>query len=126
MPTGDELPQPPYFLVFEDEDAPPLTILVDERPAIPLFTSSANAEKFLASTDFGEALRPVETSTVSLIQILETYKGQVGYAALDPPPAGESSMKVRMGGLEELIQALRQSQQSDDLDLFDLGGFDRN
>lgn len=126
MPAADELPQPPYFLVFENEDDPPLTILVDERPAIPLFTSSANAERFLSSTDFGEDLKPVEIPTKRLISVLETYKEQVGYAALDPPPAGESGMKVRMGGLEELLQALRQSQRSDDLDLFDLGGFDRN
>lgn len=123
---SDELPRPPYFLIFEDEDGPPLTILVDERPAVPLFTSSASAEEFLASTNFGEGLRPVELSTERLISILETYSEQIGYAALDPPPAGERGMKVRMGGLEELIQALRQSQQSDDLDLFDLGGFDRN
>jgi hypothetical protein len=42
----------------------------------------------------------------------------VEYVALDPPPAGEGGMRVRMGFLRELVEALETSQEDD---LFGLG-----
>jgi hypothetical protein len=42
----------------------------------------------------------------------------VEYVALDPPPAGKGGMKVRMGSLRELVEALETSQEDD---LFGLG-----
>ena len=49
MPAG-EAPQPPYVLLFEEvtPEALPLVILVDDRPAVPLFESEEKAEVFLA------------------------------------------------------------------------------
>ena len=49
--ASNEMPQPPYFLVFEEvvPGAQPLAITVDERGAVPLFDSAAKAEAFLAS-----------------------------------------------------------------------------
>ena len=102
------MPQPPYVLLFEEvvPGARPLTILADDRGAVPLFDSKDKARTFVASTDFGAGLEPVEVSA----------------AGLNPPPAGEGPMKVRMGGLEELVDALQTSQQEQDL--FGLGSND--
>jgi hypothetical protein len=115
------MPRPPYVLLFEEvvPGARPLTILVDDRGAVPLFDSEEKAEAFLASTDFGTGLEPVEVSGAGLVRALESVGGEVDYAAINPPPAGEGTMRVRMGGLEELIDALLQSQEDD---LFGLGG----
>jgi hypothetical protein len=115
------MPQPPYVLLFEEvvPGATPLTILVDERSAVPLFDSEEGAGAFVASTDFGAGLEPVEVSGTGLIRALESVGGEVDYVAINPPPAGEGAMKVRMGGLEELVDALRQSKEDD---LFGLGG----
>jgi len=115
------MPRPPYVLLFEEvvPGARPLTILVDDRGAVPLFDSEEKAEAFLASTDFGTGLEPVEVSGAGLVRALESVGGEVDYAAINPPPAGEGTMRVRMGGLEELIDALLQSQEDD---LFGPGG----
>ena len=115
------MPQPPYVLLFEEvvADARPLTILVDDRGAVPLFDSEEKAGMFVASTDFGAGLEPVEVSGAGLIRALESVRDEVDYVAINPPPAGEDPMKVRMGGLEELVDALQQSQEDD---LFGLGG----
>jgi hypothetical protein len=43
----------------------------------------------------------------------------VEYVALNPPPAKEGGMKVRMGSLRELVDALEASRREDDL--FGLG-----
>ena len=116
------MPQPPYVLLFEEvvPDARPLTILVDDRGAVPLFDSEERAGAFVASTDFGARLEPVEVSGAGLVRALESVGDDVDYVAINPPPAGESPMKVRMGDLEELVEALQQSQEDD---LFGLGGF---
>ena len=115
------MPQPPYVLLFEEvvPGARPLTILVDERSAVPLFDSEEKAAAFGASTDFGAGLEPVEVSGAGLIRALESVGDEVDYVAINPPPAGEGPMMVRMGGLEELLSALRQTQEDD---LFGLGG----
>jgi hypothetical protein len=115
------MPQPPYVLLFEEvvPGARPLTILVDDRSAVPLFDSEEKAGAFVASTDFGPRLEPVEVSGAGLVRALESVGDEVVYVAINPPPAREGPMRVRMGGLEELIEALQQGQEDD---LFGLGG----
>ena len=116
-----EAPQPPYVLLYE-EAAPgmePLLISVDDRPALPLFGSAAKAQAFLLSTDFGPDWKPVEVSGAGLIVALEACRDKVAYVALDPPPANVGGMKVEMGRLEELVEALQTGQ--DETDLFGLG-----
>lgn len=115
--AAGEAPRPPYVLLFEEvaPGAPPLVILAGNRPAVPLFDSESKAATFAAATDFGGPLEPVEVSTAGLIRALETVREHAHYVALDPPPAtGEGGMRVRMGSLEELVQAL-QSNPEDDL-----------
>ncbi len=120
MASG-ELPWPPHILLFEEvvPDARPLAILVDERGAVPLFDSAAKAAAFLASTNLGLDLEPVEVSRAGLIRALESVKDAVEYVALNPPPAREGGMRVQMGSLRELVDALEASRQGDDL--FGLG-----
>jgi len=113
--TSEEMPRPPYVLLFEEvvPGAPPLTILVDDRGAVPLFDSEDKAEAFLASTDFGAAFEAVEVSGAGLARALKSVEREVEYVAINPPPAGEGRMKVRMGGLAELIDALQQKGEED-------------
>ena len=115
------MPRPPYVLLFEEvvPDALPLAVLMDDRGAVPLFDSEDGAKAFLASTDFGADFEAVEVSRAGLTRALESIEDEVGYVAINPPPAGKGSMKVRMGGLRELIEALRQNPEDD---LFGLGG----
>jgi hypothetical protein len=115
------MPQPPYVLLFEEvvAGARPLTILVDDRGAVPLFDSEEKAKAFVASTDFGAWLVPVEVSGAGLVRALESVRDEVDYVAINPPPAGEGPMMVRMGSLEELLDALQQSREEQDL--FGLG-----
>jgi hypothetical protein len=119
--ASEELPRPPYILLFEEvvPDARPLAILVDERGAIPLFDSAAKAAAFLASTNFGSDLEPVEVSSAGLIRALESVEDAVEYVALNPPPAKEGGMRVQMGSLRELVDALKASRREGDL--FGLG-----
>jgi hypothetical protein len=119
--ASEEMPRQPYVLLFEEvvPGAMPLTILVDDRGAVPLFDAEDKAEGFLASTDFGAEFEAVEVSGAGLARALESVEGEVGYVAINPPPAGDGPMRVRMGGLRELIDALRQTQEDD---LFGLGG----
>ena len=114
------MPRTPYVLLFEEvvPGAQPLTILVDDRGAVPLFDSEGKAGDFLSSTDFGADLEAVEVSRAGLLRALESVEDEIGYVAVNPPPAGEGPMMVRMGGLRELIDALQQSQEDD---LFGLG-----
>jgi hypothetical protein len=119
--SANEIPRPPYVLLFEEvvPGARPLTILVDDRGAVPLFDSETKARGFLASVDLGVA-EPVEVSSAGLIRALESVADEVGYVALDPPPAREEGgMRVRMGSLRELVDALETSRGEDDL--FGLG-----
>jgi hypothetical protein len=117
--TSNALPRPPYVLVFEEvvPGAQPLAIMVGEHGTVPLFDSAAKAEAFLASTDFGQDLEPVEVSSAGLIRALESVADRVEYVALNPPPATEGGMRVRMGSLRELVEALETSKD----DLFGLG-----
>ena len=119
--ASNEMPRPPYVLLFEEvvPGARPLAILVDDRGAVPLFGSEAKARDFLASTDLGPDLEPVEVSSAGLIRALESVADEVAYVALDPPPPGGSGMRVRMGSLRELVDALETSRGVDDL--FGLG-----
>jgi len=119
--ASEEMPRQPYVLLFEEviPGATPLTILVDDRGAVPLFDSEDKAEGFLASTDFGAEFEAVEVSAAGLARALESVEREVSYVAINPPPAGEGPMRVRMGGLKELIEALRQNPEDD---LFGLGG----
>ncbi len=119
--ASNEMPRPPYFLIFEEvvPGAQPLAITVGERGAVPLFDSAEKAEAFLASTSFGTDLEPVEVSGAGLIRALESVVDQVEYVALNPPPATEGGMRVRMGNLHELVEALETSREEDDL--FGLG-----
>jgi len=124
--TANELPQPPYVLLFEEAapGAVPLLVSVDDRGALPLFDSAEKAQDFVDSTDFGPDWKPVEVSGAGLLAVLETCRGQVEYVALNPPPAREGGgMQVEMGGLEELIEAYGASREDD---LFGLGGFAQN
>ena len=118
--ASDEMPRRPYVLLFEEvvPGARPLTILVDDRGAVPLFDSEERAGAFFASTDFGVGLKAVEVSEAGLVRALESVEDEVGYVAINPPPAREGPMKVRMGGLKELVEALQQSPEDD---LFGLG-----
>ncbi len=117
---------PPYWLVFERAapGAEPLLVSVDDRPALPLFDAAEKARAFLASADFGPDWKPVEVSGAGLLVALEACRGKAEYVALDPPPAGEGGMRVEMGRLEELIDALQ--TKGDETDLFGLGGLGRN
>ena len=114
------MPRPPYVLLFEEvvPGARPLAILVGDRGAVPLFGSEARARDFLAATDFGADLEPVEVSGAGLIRALESVADEVDYVALDPPPPSGGGMRVRMGTLRELVEALETSQEDD---LFGLG-----
>ncbi len=125
MPTR-EAPQPPYVLLFEEAapGAEPLLISVDDRGALPLFHSPEKAQAFVDSADFGPGYKPVEVSGMGLIAVLEGLRGKVEHVALDPPPASESGMRVEMGGLDELLEALQTSGGEDDL--FGLGGLSSN
>jgi len=114
----NEMPRPPYFLVFEEvvPGAQPLAITVDERGAVPLFDSNEGALAFLKSTDFGEGWEPIEVSGMGLLAVLDGLRGRVSYVALNPPPArAGGGMRVEMGGLEELISALEEARGEDDL-----------
>jgi hypothetical protein len=115
------MPGPPYVLVFEEviPGARPLAILVGERGAVPLFDSEAKAREFLDTAGFGADLEPVEVSSAGLIRALQSVEGEVEHVALNPPPAREGSMRVRMGSLRELIDVLETSRGEDDL--FGLG-----
>jgi hypothetical protein len=119
--ASNEMPRPPYFLLFEEviPDAKPLAIAMGEHGAVPLFDSAAKAEAFLVSTEFGQDLEPVEVSSAGLIRALESVGDRVEYVALNPPPATEGGMRIRMGSLRELVEALETSSQEDDL--FGLG-----
>jgi hypothetical protein len=119
--ASEEMPRPPYVLLFEEvvPGAMPLTILVDDLGAVPLFDSEVKAKTFLASTDFGADFEAVEVSGPGVARALESVEDEVDYVAINPPPAGEGPMKVRMGGLRELIEALQQNPEDD---LFGLGG----
>lgn len=113
-----EAPQPPYVLLFQEAvpGAEPLVVSVDDRPAVPLFGSAEGALAFLRSADFGEeGWQPIEVSGAGLIAVLDGLRGRVPYVALDPPPARAGGMRVEMGGLEELIEALREGRDEDDL-----------
>jgi hypothetical protein len=120
--AANEPPGPPYVLLFQEAapGAEPLTVLVDDRPALPLFDSNDKAETFLASADFGPDWKPVEVSGAGLLTVLDSCRGRVRYVALNPPPAREGGMRVRMGGLEELMEALQTGRPEDDL--FGLSG----
>ena len=117
--ASNALPRSPYFLVFEEvvPGAQPLAIMMGEHGAVPLFDSAAKAEAFLASTDFGPDLESVEVSSAGLIRALESVADRVEYVALNPPPATEGGMRVQMGSLRELVEALETSKD----DLFGLG-----
>jgi hypothetical protein len=119
--ASNEMPRPPYVLLFEEvaPDATPLAILLDGRGAVPLFDSEAKARGFLGSAGFGPDLEPVEVSSAGLIRALESVADEVGYVALNPPPASEGGMRVRMGSLRGLVDALETSRAEDDL--FGLG-----
>jgi hypothetical protein len=120
--ASNEMPGPPYVLLFEEvvPGARPLAVLVDDRGAVPLFDSEEKAREFVASAGFGTELEPVEVSSAGLIRALESVAGEVDYVSLNPPPAREGGgMRVRMGSLRELVDALETSRREDDL--FGLG-----
>lgn len=122
MTAATEPPKQPYILLFEggDSEGLPLAVSIGERGAVPLFDSREKAGVFTGSAGFGDEFFPVEVSTSGLVSTLEAVKEQIEYVAINPPPKSESGMKVRMGGLEELIKALRDG--SDEVDLFDFLG----
>ncbi len=120
--ASEEMPQPPYVLLFEEvePDAQPFAVLVGDRAAVPLFDAEAKAAAFVDSTDFGTKPEPVEVTGAGLVRALVSIEDEVDYVALNPPPAGEGGVRVRMGSLAELIAALETSGRGDDL--FNLGG----
>lgn len=122
MTASTEPPKQPYILAFEggDSGSLPLAVAISERAAIPLFDSPDKADLFLASVKLEEEFSPVEISTSGLVSTLEAVRDEIEYVAINPPPAGEDGMKVRMGSLPELIKALREGR--DEVDLFDFLG----
>ncbi len=122
MTASTAPPKQPYILLFESGDSGslPLAVMVSDRGAVPLFNSKEKAEAFLKSTELGDEFSPVEVSAARLVETLEMVREQVEFVAINPPPAGEGGMKVRMGGLAELIEALREGR--DEVDLFDFLG----
>ena len=62
---------------------------------------------------FGASMEAVEVSKAELIRALESVREHADYVALDPPPATRGGMKVRMGDLGELIEALQTSPEDD-------------
>lgn len=123
MTSLTEPPKQPYILAFEDGDAAslPLAVMISDRSAVPLFDSNDKAEAFLSSISLHGEFSPVEVSTSALIATLETVRDEVEYVAINPPPESEGGMRVRMGSLPELIEALREGR--DEVSLFDfLGG----
>ena len=124
--AASEVPRPPYVLLFKEAapGAEPLMVSADDRGALPLFDSAEKAETFLHSTGFGPNWKPVEVSGTGLVAVLESCRGKVEYVALNPPPAREGGgMRVQMGGLQELIEALQTSPEDD---LFGLGGLNQS
>ncbi len=119
--AANEVPQPPYVLLFEEAapGAEPLLISIDACGALPLFDSAEKAGAFLRSTGFGPSWKPIEVSGTGLVAVLESCRGKIEYVALNPPPATEGGVRVRMGSLRELVEALETSSQEDDL--FGLG-----
>lgn len=89
-----------------------MAISVDDRPALPLFTSADKALRFLESTGFEVNVQQVSVS--GLLGVLEGLRNKVRYVAIDPPPASEGGMRVEMGRLAELARAIEQSLQEDD------------
>lgn len=122
MSFSTEPPKRPYILAFMDGDSGslPLALRIADRTALPLFDSLEKAGAFLGSAGFDDEHSPVEVSTAKLIETLESLKPHIGYVAINPPPESEGGMKVRMGGLAELIEALREGR--DEVDLFDFLG----
>ena len=102
------------MLLFEEvvPGARPLAILVDDRGAVPLFGSEARAQDFLAATDLGSDLEPVEVSRAGLIRALESVADEVEYVALDPPPAAEGGMRVRMGSCASWWKRSRRARRT--------------
>ncbi len=125
MTSTNELPRPPYFLLFEEGEGPsPLAVQMGDRSTIPLFVSREAAQAFADSMKLGEDFRAVEVFQGTLIRVLEDLEGWVEHVALNPPPESAAGMKVKMGSLSELVEALRQRQQEEDL--FGLGGISEN
>lgn len=123
MTASTEPPKQPYILAFEGGDVGslPLAVIVSDRAAVPLFDSLEKARAFLQSTSLDNEYSPVEVSTAGLIETLESVRDEVGYVAINPPPERVGGgMKVRMGSLPELIEALREGR--DEVSLFDLLG----
>src|ERR671920_149324 len=92
------MPQPPYILLFEEvvPGASPLTILVDERSAVPLFDSQEGAGAFVASTDFGASLEPVEVLLAELGHLRRDDDLAVGLEAV----VAEVVLVVILGDVE--------------------------
>jgi hypothetical protein len=122
MTASTEPPKQPYILAFEGGDAAslPLAVMVSDRSAVPLFDSKEKANAFLGSTGLDEEFTPVEVPASGLISTLEAVRDEVEYVAINPPPESEDRMKVRMGSLPELVEALREGR--DEVDLFDFLG----
>lgn len=122
MTSSAEPPKQPYILAFEggEADSLPLAVMVGDRASIPLFDSQDKAASFLRSTNFDGEFSPVEVSTTRLVATLEAVRDEVEYVAINPPPESEVGVKVRMGGLPELIEALREGRS--EVDLFDFLG----
>lgn len=120
-PSSSEPPKQPYILSFEDASSLPLAMRMSERAAAPLFDSMEKAESFLSSVGLDGEYSPVEVSTARLIETLEPFGDIIEYVAINPPPEKVGGgMKVRMGSLVELIEALREGR--DEVDLFDFLG----
>lgn len=118
MSASTNPPNPPYIVPFEGgrEWNPPLALMIGDRSAVPLFDAGTRATDFLTSGGF-DGYKPVEITTEVLISTLRDLEGQVEYVAINPPPSSTSGIKVRMGGLTELADALGESR--DEVDLFD-------
>lgn len=86
-----------------------LAIVLDDAEAIPLFDSTEEAERFLASTgEFGEDWRARELSARELVELLEYQGEEVEYVALSPPPERlTGGMEVNTIPLETLVELLK-------------------
>ncbi len=87
-----------------------LTLEFDEGDeVIPLFSTIAEAEALLRSTDvFGSDWKPLELSDAQLLPLLEEFSGVVEYAVLNPPPQRpEGNMTADLVALQRFIEFLQ-------------------
>ncbi len=91
-----------------------LTLEFDEGDeGIPLFSTIAEAEDLLRSTDaFGPGWKALELSDAQLLPLLEEFSDVVEYVVVNPPPQmPEGGMTAELVALQHFIELLRERVQ---------------